>query len=264
MMDHVQKEAPVATVYKAFGILEILSEGSSSLAELSRKGGLPKSSASRFLASLADLGFVRKTGQGEFSLTAKMFTLGARALGAPELVPAAAPFMRTLGEQTRETVHLAVRSETAVIYLYKVDSPHSLCMQSRAGFQNPLYCTSLGKSLLAWLDTEKRDAIIETISFEKKMANTITDPDAFREHLALVKRRGYSCDNEEIEENVICFGMPVLDWALQPIAAISVSMPLFRFSEENRNALLTHIREAAHGIAAMFGYAGDARRYPQG
>jgi IclR family KDG regulon transcriptional repressor len=258
-----QKEAPVAAVYKAFGILEALSEGTASLAEISRKGGLPKSSASRFLATLMDLGFVRKTGQGEFTLTAKMFNLGARALSAMELVPAAAPFMQALGEQTRETVHLAVRSETAVIYLYKVDSSHTLCMQSRAGFQNPLYCTSLGKSLLAWLDEAKIDAAIRDITFEKKMPNTITDPAVFRAHLDEVKRQGYSCDNEEIEENVICFGMPVFDWALQPIAAISVSMPLFRFSEEQKGSLLARIRRAAYGISAMFGYAGEEDRYPE-
>ena len=261
-MDQVQKEAPVATVYKAFGILEVLSEGTTSLAEISRKGGLPKSSASRFLASLIDLGFVRKTGQGEFALTARIFTLGARALGALELVPTAAPFMQTLGEQTRETVHLAVRSETTVIYLYKVDSSHSLCMQSRSGFQNPLYCTSLGKSLLAWLDAEKRDAIIGAMTFEKKMPNTITDAAAFREHLVLVKQQGYSCDNEEIEENVICFGMPIFDWALQPIAAISVSMPLFRFSGDQKDTILTQLRQAAYGISAMFGYTGEEERYP--
>lgn len=256
------KEAPVAAVYKAFGILEMLSEGGASLAEIARVGGLPKSTASRFLASLLDLGLVRKTGQGEFALTAKMFTLGARALRALDLVPTAAPFMQTLGEQTRETVHLAVRSETSAIYLYKVDSPHSLCMQSRAGFQNPLYCTSLGKSLLAWLDDAKIDAIISEIQFEKKMPNTITDAGSFREHLRQVKRQGYSCDNEEIEENVICFGMPVFDWALQPTAAISVSMPLFRFSEEQKDALLAQMRQAAYGISAMFGYVGDESRYP--
>lgn len=257
------KETPVAAVYKAFGILEVLSEGTTSLAEISRKGGLPKSSASRFLSTLIDLGVVRKTGQGEFALSAKLFNLGARTLSALELVPTAAPFMQALGEQTRETVHLAVRSETAVIYLYKVESSHSLCMQSRAGFQNPLYCTSLGKSLLAWLDEAKIDAIISEMTFEQKMPNTITDPAVFRAHLAQVRQQGYSCDNEEIEENVICFGMPIFDWALQPIAAISVSMPLFRFSEDQKEVFLSWIRQAAYGISAMFGYAGEEKEYPQ-
>jgi len=263
-MDEIQKEVPIATVYKAFGLLEALGEGNTSLADISRRGGMPKSSASRFLASLIDLGVVRKTGQGEFALTAKLFTLGARALGTLELVPTAAPFMQTLGEQVRETVHLAVRSGTSVIYLYKVESTRTLCMQSRVGFQNPLYCTSLGKSLLAWLDDARIASIVNEITFEKKMPNTITDAALFREHLTLVKQQGYSCDNEEVEENVICFGMPIFDWAGQPVAAISVSMPLFRFSEERKEALLAHIRQAAYGISAMFGYTGNEKQYPNG
>lgn len=257
-----QKEAPVGAVYKAFGILEALGEGATSLADISRKGGMPKSSASRFLATLIDLGVVRKTGQGEFALSAKLFTLGAQGLSALELVPTAAPFMQTLSEQTRETVHLAVRSELSVIYLYKVDSSHSLCMHSRSGFQNPLYCTSLGKSLLAWLDDAKIDELLGAMAFERKRPNTITDPTEFRNHLLQVKQQGYSCDNEEVEENVICFGMPVFDWASQPIAAISVSMPLFRFSEDKKDVFLAQIRQTAYNISAMFGYAGDEREYP--
>jgi IclR family KDG regulon transcriptional repressor len=253
-MAYESREVPVNAVYKAFAILEMLGEGAASLTDISRRIGMPKSSASRFLASLVDLGAVSKADDGEFSLTAKLFSLGAQSLKALDLVPAALPFMRALRSKTSETVHLAVQSKLSAVYLHKVDSPHSLRMHSRIGYQAPLYCTALGKCLLAWLDEDRREALIREMKFVKTMPNTLDNADALRAHLALVREQGYACDNEENEENVICFGAPVFDWAAQVIAATSVSMPIFRFRKYDQGSLLAALKEAAQGISAAYGY----------
>lgn len=256
-MPQETQEAPVNAVYKAFALLELLGEGVFSLAEISRRADMPKSSASRFLASLIDLGLVAKRNDGGFTLTTRLFGMGGKALDALDLVPAALPHMRDLNEETRETVHLAVRSEQAAVYLYKVDSPHSLRMYSRVGYQAPLHCTSLGKCLLAWLDAEQADAIIREMTFETVMPNTIADPETFRRHLALVREQGYACDDEENEENVICFGAPVFNRDSLCIAAVSVSMPMFRFVEYDRGELVRVLRRAALHMSQTFGYRKD-------
>ena len=252
-MAHESREVPVNAVYKAFAILEMLGEGAASLTDISRRIGMPKSSASRFLASLVDLGAAAKTDNGDFVLTAKLFSLGAQGLKALELAPTALPFMRKLCAKTSETVHLAVQSERSVVYLQKVDSPHSLRMHSHVGYQAPLYRTALGKCLLAWLDEDRREALLRTLEFVRAMPNTLADADALRAHLALVRGQGYACDNEENEESVICFGAPVFNWASQVIAAISVSMPTFRFQKYDKDILLRDLKEAAQGISAAYG-----------
>lgn len=250
------KEAPVSALYKAFGILETLGYGRATLADISRKVGMPKSTASRFLASLMDLGVVYKNDRDEFGLTAKLFGLGARALDAFELVSVASSFMRTLSAKIEETVYLAVCADKSVVYLHKVDSPRALRMHSRVGFEAPMYCTSLGKCLLAWMDPVQAEAVINRLEFDARLPNTITNAQSLREHLVLVREQGYACDNEEIEENVICFGAPIFNWHGQVIAAISVSMPIFRFDEANRETLLRELKSAAQGISSTFGFQG--------
>ena len=252
-MENAPKEVPVNAVYKAFAILEMLSEGTASLGDVARRVGMPKSSVSRFLASLVDLGTVEKDENSAFSLTPRLFSMGAKALDALELVPAALPHMRDLGAKTGENVHLAVRSGQSVVYLHKVDSPHALRMHSRIGYQAPLYRTALGKCLLAWLDEDRAEKLIREMSFSKIMPKTIADADTLREHLAVVRERGYACDDEENEENVICFGAPVFNWASQVIAAISVSMPMFRFVDYDKEEIILHLRRAALRISRTYG-----------
>ncbi len=251
------RETPVSALYKAFAILEKLGEGPASLTEISRVVGMPKSSASRFLASLMDLGAVSKTADNGFALTAMLFSLGARALKILDLVPTALPFMRALCSKTTETVHLAVRSELSAVYLHKVDSPHSLRMHSRIGYQAPLYRTALGKCLLAWLDEERREELIQKMEFVKTMPNTIGDAATLRAHLTKVREAGYACDNEENQENVVCFSVPIFDWVSQVIAAISVSMPTFRLAKYDRDSILRDLLEAAQGISAACGRQGQ-------
>lgn len=248
------KIAPVGAVYKAHAILDMLSEGAFPLKEIALRVGMPKSSALRFLDSLIDLGTVKKNEDRLFSLTPQLFSMGAKSLGALDVVSAALPAMRALSTQTAETVHLAVRSGQSVVYLHKVDTPHALRMRSRTGYQAPLYCTALGKCLLAWLDEERAETLIREISFSKVMPNTIADADALRAHLAMVREQGFACDNEENEENVICFGAPVFNWASQVMAAISVSIPMFRFTEYDKQDIIGNLRQAALRISITHGY----------
>lgn len=100
------------------------------------------------------------------------------------------------------------------------------------------------------------EAVINRLEFDARLPNTITNAQSLREHLVLVREQGYACDNEEIEENVICFGAPIFNWHGQVIAAISVSMPIFRFDEANRETLLRELKSAAQGISSTFGFQG--------
>jgi len=253
-MPHEVKDVPINAVYKAFALLELLSEGVFSLAEISRRAGMPKSSASRFLSSLIDLGVVAKRADGGFSLTPWLFSMGGKALCALDLVRVALPHMRDLNEETNETVHLAVRSGQAAVYLYKVDSPYSLRMHSRVGYQAPLHCTALGKCLLAWLPPDRAARIIREMAFEKIMPKTIADAETLRRHLLLVRDQGYACDDEENEESVTCFGAPVFNRASEVIAAVSISMPMFRFVEYDKDGFVRALRRAALHISQNFGY----------
>lgn len=252
-MQKEQDNAPVGALLKGFGVIEQLSTGKSPLVDIARRMGLPKSSVYRFLSTLVELGVVTKADNDEYSLTAKLFQYGVKAVNALELVPTALPAMRRLRDTVGETVHLAVRSGEHAVYLHKVESPHSLRMYSRPGYQAPLYCTSLGKCLLAWLHDEQLLPILDRMVFVPAMPNTIQDKTTFLSHLRVVREQGYAVDDEENEANVICFGAPIFDHYNQISAAVSVSMPLFRFLPERREMVVEAVQQAGRDVSGCFG-----------
>ena len=252
-MKNTQETAPVGAILKAFSVIRQLSEKNASLADISYTLGQPKTSVHRLLATLMELGIVDKDANDDYFLTSKLFEYGAKALDAQDLVSNALPSMRELRDAVGETVHFAVRRGESVIYLHKVESQHSLRMISRVGYHAPLYCTSLGKSLLAWVDEKELERIVSHIEFKPVMPNTITDGATLLHHLKGVRDLGYSCDDEENEHNVICFGAPIFDHYRQPLAAVSISMPMFRYSEEKKGEIVQALQSAAREISQKFG-----------
>lgn len=254
-MAKTQENAPVGALLKGFGVIEQLSDGPAPLGDVARRMGLPKSSAYRLLTTLVELGVVERADNEDYRLTPRLFEYGIKALNGLDLVTTARPIMHTLRDITGETVHLAVRSGQNAVYMQKVNSSHSLRMDSRIGYQAQLYNTSLGKSLIAWLDEEEMEKLAQSITYLPIMPNTITDAQALLAHLKEVRALGYSCDNEENEANVICFGAPIFDHYRQIMAAVSVSMPKLRFTPEKGASIIGALKDAARKISRKFGCA---------
>lgn len=59
-----------------------------------------------------------------------------------------------------------------------------------------------------------------------------------RQQLEWVAANGYAMDDREINDDTICFAVPLLQKGII-LAAISVSLPSFRASDEKRSRLFT-------------------------
>ncbi len=141
----------VSSVLKVFGILQALGEEREiGITELSQRVMMSKSTVYRFLQTMKSLGYVAQEGESEkYSLTLKLFELGARALQNVDLIRSADIQMRELSRLTKETIHLGALDEDSIVYIHKIDSMYNLRMYSRIGRRNPLYSTAIGKVLLA-------------------------------------------------------------------------------------------------------------------
>jgi DNA-binding IclR family transcriptional regulator len=176
-------------------------------------------------------------------------------LDLPEL---AKPDMRELSQASKETVHLAILDCTEMLYVGKVDSSQSVHMHCIIGTRNPLYCTALGKAVLAFLPREERDALLDQITLMPRTPYTITDKAVLADHLERVRARGYAIDDREVEESIRCVSAPIFDHTGQPIAAISVSGPAFRLPESRLQELGELVMRVSKIISNNFGYeAGD-------
>ncbi|MFO1252014.1 MAG: DNA-binding transcriptional regulator KdgR [Inhella sp.] len=253
--DGKQSPESVAAVLKVFAILNALSERSETgISELSVRLAMPKATVYRFLQTMKTLGYVRQEADSErYGLDMKMYELGAKALQYPELIELAKHHMQIIADLTGETVHLGTLIDSEIIYVHKVDSKHMLGMYSRIGRRAPIHCTAIGKCLMAWEHPARRDRVLDGAEFKRFRDKTITDRTAFLAELAQVKAQGYGEDREEFDDHIRCIGVPIFDRLGQPVAAISVSFPTFRFDASKVPELVTLLHAASRDISTRLG-----------
>lgn len=244
------------TVAKAFAILDVLasnSAGGTSIKEVSSHLGTSKSTAHRYLTTLEELAVVERDEKDHFHLGPKLIELAGAFLSDHDVRSASEPLLNEVAAQTQETVHLAVPSTNEVVYIAKVDSPHSIRMASRIGAQMPMYCTSLGKAILAHYPLDLVEEIIRE-GMPARTPYTITSLAALHAELERVRAEGFATDDQENEVGVRCVGAPIFDYTTKVIGAISVSGPANRLSKERCLELGPLVRDAALEVSKRMGY----------
>lgn len=254
-MEIENNEKQVSGVARAITILEALSNVESiNLENLSKQTNIPKATLLRFLQSLHQLGYVNRDTADMYSLTLKMFAVGSKALRHTDLINTARPFAKELCAYFGETVHMGILDGDSATYVIKEESSYTLRMYSRIGKMIPLYCTAIGKIFLSDMKERDLNEYFETHNLKPFTKNSINTKEGLLEELKKVKERGWSIDNEEHEENVICIASPVFDHTRRVIAALSVSWPIFRFEKEKMDEYISKIKEVTSSVSNIMGY----------
>lgn len=247
----------VQSIDRIFLIIELLSNYPKgiSLAEICAATSLPKSTVSRLLASLITHGYaVQEIDTKRYRLTMRLFEIGSRIAGSANILSVARPYLEYLSNVSGEAVHLVSRVKDEIVYLYKEEASNSIVrMSSFVGLRNPMYCTGVGKSILAFLPNDEIQAIWQRTKPTQFTPNTITSFSAMQEEIALIRQRGYAIDNEEHEAGVRCIAAPILDFSGTPIAAISLSAPAVRLNDPEIERYAPMLMDAASNISRYFG-----------
>ncbi len=251
-----QQPDSVSSVLKVFGILQALGDRRElGITELSQHVMMSKSTVYRFLQTMKSLGYVDQEGESEkYSLTLKLFELGAKALQNVDLIRSADIQMREISRQTRETIHLGALDQDGIVYIHKIDSMYNLRMHSRIGRRNPLHSTAIGKVLLAWSENSDVEALLAELQFTRSTDNTLMDAPGLLIALAQVKQQGYGEDIEEQELGLRCIAVPVFDRFGVVIAGLSISFPTLRFTDQGRENYITLLHTAARNISGQLGF----------
>ena len=241
---------------RAVAVLDLLgeSEGPLGLADVCERMDLHKSTAHRALMVLERCGLIERTPENRFRLGLKLYELGTRAVEQIDLRARVHPWFRRLSAQVGETVHLGVLQKTSVVYLDKVEpSNRRVWLSSRIGTSNPVYCTAMGKAMMAFLPEEMQAEIMGKIRFVRYTHRTLMTPEALMRSLERVRRRGYAIDDEEVEEGVRCIGAPILNETGHPIAAVSVSGPTSRITQQSVPGIAEHLMRCCREISGSLG-----------
>lgn len=222
--------------------------------EAAAKLKIAKSSAHDLMSSLAKLGFLNRTDENRYRLGWRLVTLSETLLATTELRKEARPVMEDLAGQYQETIHLAVLDDTQAVYVDKLEGRQAVRVElTSLGARLYAHCSALGKVLLANRSEEEVKRIIHVAGLPRFTENTIIDEEDLLQALAKIRKQGYAYDMEEILLDLCCVGAPIRNHTGQVIAAISMSVPAYRFRRaqtEYRNAVV----RAGRLISKRLGY----------
>jgi len=247
----------VKSAQRALSVLELLvsSETPLTFGEIGAKLDYPRSSLFGLLNTLLDRHWIELDEQTrKYRLGVRTFEAGNAYLRSIDLVEIARPRMERVRDVLDEIVQFSVLDGRHNVYLCKVEGGQNLRLASEVGRRLPAHATALGKMLLAGLSEEQFDRLDWPAALQRFTPSTITTTIELKNELARARELGYTIDNEEHTIGVRCFAKPILNHSGQTIAALSVSFPTVRFTEERGQQALTLLQEAVSAISRDLGY----------
>ncbi|HVZ84710.1 MAG TPA: IclR family transcriptional regulator [Terracidiphilus sp.] len=247
---------------RVVAILDLLGTGnnSMSLAEICQQMDLRKSTAHRALMALERTGMIERAPGNRYRLGLKLYDMGSRAVEQIDLRSWIHPHLRKLALRVGETVHLGVLHRDRVVYIDKIEPINRrVCLSSRTGTSNPVYSTSLGKAILAFLPEDEVARTLQGVVFACFTSKTLSSRKELLDALERVRRRGYSIDDEEMEIGTRCVGAPILNESGRAIAAVSVSGASIRLAAHCVPSIAEHVMRCAQEISTAL-QAHEARR----
>jgi DNA-binding IclR family transcriptional regulator len=140
-----------------------------------------------------------------------------------------------------------------VISIDQVPGAPAIMTVNWVGRRTPMHATAAGKVFMAHMDPEQLDALLVE-GLESYTPRTIVDRPTLGRELALVRERGYACPVDEQEIGLAAVGAPIRTLDGHVIAAVTVSGPSFRITDETLPDLADHVVAAAAEISQRHGY----------
>ena len=213
-----------------------------SLSQLAERTGLPMPTAHRLVGELVDWGALSRTADGRYVIGRRLWDVGLLAPVQTGLRQLASPYLHDLYGATLETVHLAVRDRTEVLYVDRLAGNASVPVVSSIGSRLPMHATGVGKVLLAHAPADLQLAVLSDL--RRITPYTITQPGTLRRQLARVLRDGYATTVEEMSLGACSVAVPILAQGAV-VAALGIVVPGLR---NDRAKHVAALQVAAQGI----------------
>ena len=214
------------------------------------------STVSRHLNTLLDWGFLgRDDVTGLYYPGVSIIALAGQALQSSELFRNASFTVQKLAFEYDVHAYLTMPQGTDIVYLSSCPSESTLDLMIPIGYHHPMYCSAMGRAMLAYMPSNEVDKILENSDMEQYTAATLVDPKKIREELVQVRRKGYCVLVNELVQNNGSIAVPIFDRMHQPIGAISVSERSYKMEEGDRKEELSRATlDAAAVISAKMGW----------
>lgn len=240
----------VQSIERAFALLQRLASGPAGVTELAERVELPKSTVSRLLSTLEQLGAVEQVSAGgPYQIGQLMVEIVTAVLPRRGLIERAHPHLVELTRSTGEASGLSIRAGGNVHYVDQVESDNPVQVRDWTGTRAPLHAVPSGLVLLAHAPAgDQHDYLSrELVAFT---ARTVTDPHRITQRLESIRRVGYTWVYEEFSEGINSVAAPVHDANANVIAAIHAHGPAYRFPGDKAEEFGAKVAETARQVEA--------------
>ncbi|MDL2248124.1 IclR family transcriptional regulator [Tyzzerella sp. OttesenSCG-928-J15] len=243
------------SVGKALKIIEILASSAEPmrLIDIAALVEMPQSTALRMMATLMDYGYIAQSSDSQkYFLTMKFAQIGSMVASRFNIRDVVRPYIVKLSRDCGEASCLAIDSNMEALYVDVVDGPDGMLrIMQHIGKRSPLHCSGVGKCLLLNYSEAEIDDYIEKKGLAYFTPNTITTKEMLLEELEKVRKQGYAMDNEECELGARCISGGIRNYSGKIVAAISISGPVNRMSEDYVKQISVPLMEAVGEISNL-------------
>ncbi|MCY1166250.1 IclR family pca regulon transcriptional regulator [Sphingomonas sp. BE270] len=222
------------------------------IAQASRETGLSRPAVKRCLHTLVRLGYAAQDGVS-YALRPKVLALGYAYLSSSTLAMRAQPLLDHLRDELHESCSLGVVEEDEVYYVARAEVSRIMSIALRAGSRLPLYCTSMGRVLLAGHSRDHQRAYLRRTDLAPRTPHTQTGRSALLELFDRVAEEGYAIIDQELEIGLRSIAVPVAGPG-GVIAAVNIGTQAARVSVVDlRTRYLPSLRKVAADLRAIMG-----------
>jgi DNA-binding IclR family transcriptional regulator len=241
---------------RALDALDCFEDGETtlSLVEISKLRGFPESSLFRILLTLEAHGYIVRTTDGSYKLAPKLL-FGKLYNRAQKLRDIVHPFLKQLNTEFNESASMGFLFQDRIEVIDTLEAIQEIRRTNTLGRVLPPHCSSIGKAIVAFQERGVIDRILRINGLSQRTEKTITDHLQLLGEYEKIRNSGYSVDREESVPGGVCFGAPLRDERRHVVAAISISVPIFRLPPERETELVRAVvdtaRKASEAIAAI-------------
>ncbi|MFZ7133275.1 MAG: IclR family transcriptional regulator [Eubacteriales bacterium] len=246
----------VQSVTRALDIIQCFKNNEElGISEIAAVMQLSKSTIYGLVHTLAVNGYLEQNKSTQkYRLGIKLFELGNIVHSRMDLRNEAKVYCQQLADKWKDTVHLATYYDEEIIYIDKINMPEAVIVYSQVGKRAPMHCTGVGKAILAYVDDGFLEKYISDKPLKKITKNTITNKGKLIKELEVIKTQGYAVDDEEIEIGLRCVAAPIFNYKGYPIAAISLSAPYRKLTDDVIKKISKDVMYYAQKISERVGY----------
>ncbi|RIY01412.1 IclR family transcriptional regulator [Aureimonas flava] len=212
----------------------------------------------RMLKTLEARGMLERGREGKtYRLGYMALVLGNAARSQIDLIRAAEPIMRSVGQQVEETIQLRVREGFETICVARWEPERDVRVHAIIGRRRPLHAGS-SKIFLAFLPEAEREHYLAH-HLERFTVKTLVDPAELANHLRRIRENGYAVSQGEISDDLVSVTAPVFGIDRSVLAAINIAAPAARMPASRLSECCASIVDAAIQLSRQLGYPAGPR-----